>query len=226
MSTFLSFDASRIAEGLFLGKQPIWDLSTQLQVYQAIQALVKESPWFSSICALLVSYITGHLIATISSAIGERFLVERILGYPGNNLFGAVPKNWKLFPKYSRPFSEDFRTEFSKLFKKTFGLTNPNASDRFWLSFEYVAQYCPIAFARSMHFLNLYGFNRNISFSFVFSGIFSLVFLLLRSYPLPFLMPIAMFLISIPFYWNFLKLMRRLNDEIFRAFFMHAMQYK
>ncbi|PJZ81300.1 hypothetical protein CH359_09495 [Leptospira meyeri] len=77
-----------------------------------------------------------------------------------------------------------------------------------------------------MHFLNLYGFNRNISYSFLLSAICSSILLNYRGYPIPFLIPLVLTIGSIPFYWNYLKLLRRLNDETFRAFYVFANEQK
>jgi hypothetical protein len=129
-----------------------------------------------------------------------------------------------IFRKYVRPYSTAFRLEFASCFSNRFGGA-AEPSDRFWLCFEYVAYHCPVAFARAMHFLNLYGFNRNISFALLFSAFVSFFLLWARDYPLPCLVPVGLLLASIPFYWNYLKLLRRLNDEVFRAFFFHARSY-
>ncbi|WP_125178739.1 hypothetical protein [Leptospira harrisiae] len=227
MSVILSFDSTRILFSILNSLTPL-NLLDKLIIFSQFEAILKTYPWFITATSLLVAYISGHLIASISSLIGERIFVEYILGYPAEILFKEQRKGfWPcLIRKYFRPYSEDFKNKFQESFETKFKLNNPTASDYFWLSFEYVAQNCPNAFARSMHFLNLYGFNRNISYSFLLSALFSIIILNYRNYPIPCFIPIVLMLGSVPFYWNYLKLLRRLNDEVFRAFYSHSIEKK
>lgn len=223
MTIILSLDATRISYSFLNSDTPL-NLLEKLIIFSQFEGILKTYPWFISATSLLVAYISGHLIASISSLIGERFFVEFILGYPAHILFNEQKTGfWPfLIRKYFRPYSEDFKNKFQERFKSKFDLNNPTSSDYFWLSFEYVAQNCPNAFARSMHFLNLYGFNRNISYAFLLSALFSLFILTSRNYPIPCLVPFILLLGSVPFYWNYLKLLRRLNDEVFRAFYSNS----
>lgn len=227
LTVILSLDATRISYSILDSTKPL-DVLNKLIIFSQFERILKEYPWFVSATSLLVAYISGHLIASISSYFGERLFVENILGYPGEILFSEKKKGiWPLIlKKYFRPYSDEFIQKFKIVFKQKFDLSEPSSSDYFWLSFEYVAQHCPNAFARSMHFLNLYGFNRNISYSFLLSAICSSILLIYRGYPIPFLIPVILTLGSIPFYWNYLKLLRRLNDETFRAFYIYAKEEK
>ncbi|MCE9597051.1 MAG: hypothetical protein K8S54_03705 [Spirochaetia bacterium] len=225
MAMLLSLDATHFVLGMLAYQQPMWGSSQQLRIFHAVQELVKGSPWFISVSSALLCYITGHLVSAISSFFGERLFVERTLGYPGRNLFlkNAPTGFWAtIFRKFVRPYSPEFQKAFNKQFKHIFGIDGGNPNDRFWLAFEYIAHWCPSAFARSMHFLNLYGFNRNISYSLILAAVASCVVMWLRKYPCPLLIPLLLIVASLPFYWNYLKLLRRLNDEVFRSFYIHA----
>ncbi len=225
MALLLSLDATHFILGVFTHQKPMWGSAEQLKIFRAVQDLVKQSPWFVSGSAALLCYISGHLISAVSSFFGERVFVEGVLGYPGDNLFAEKPSKgfWAvIFRKFVRPYSVEFRKAFDKQFTRTFHFKVNSSSDRFWLAFEYIAYWCPAAFARSMHFLNLYGFNRNLSWSLILAGIAAAILMWLRDYPLPLLVPVLLLVTSLPFYWNYLKLLRRLNDEVFRAFLMHS----
>ena len=97
-----------------------------------------------------------------------------------------------------------------------------SSSDIFWLCFEFVAHNCPTAFARATHFLNLYGFSRNLSMVFFFSALVLLSFELLEGMRLHLSISIVYALTAFFLFWNYLKLLRRLNDEIYRAFYSFA----
>lgn len=223
MLLILSADITYLFTEILLTDHKI-SIELHFKVFTDAEHFFQKSPWFVSGSAILISYISGHFISTISSFFGERLFVENIIKYPASNLFESnEPGFWnKVFEKYSRSYSKEFQEEYKKRFALIFKITNPTPNDLFWISFEYIAQFCPNAFARSMHFLNLYGFNRNISYAFILSGIFSFVILCSINREYYWVIPGLLIVLSIPFYWNYLKLLRRLNDEVFRAFFMHT----
>ena len=175
---------------------------------------------------IVTGYIAGHVVAALSSLLLERFIVEKFLKYPANNLFFREPSKKPIFfPKFCSPYSNVFQQSYKSKFETLFKIKFEHPADLFWCSFEYVALYCNEAFLRSLNFLNLYGFSRNLSMAFLLSGVLSLF--------LHWLFPvnttaviwpytIASFILSIFMFWNYLKLLRRLNDEVFRAFYTHS----
>lgn len=187
-----------------------------------------SSPFLSFFIIAIASYISGHIIASISSYFFERVLVEKYLGYPTDNLLKLKgdPRieeiTWikrriqflknAVYGKFIRPYSNDFIDKFKVSFKNTFKLESPNSSDIFWLSFEYVANCSPVSLSRSLHFLNLYGFSRNLSMTFLLAGILQAIFCNWLEFFLYFLLCTILYI-------NYLKLLRRTNDEVLRTFF-------
>ncbi len=185
---------------------------------------------------LVISYITGHLVASLSSYFFERILVERWLGYPATTLFQLSKKRGlsdeipkcvfkkvfrfifrALFGKFTRPYSQDFIESYKRKFETHFEIAPTNPSDVFWLSFEYIAQNSSTTLSRCLHFLNLYGFSRNLSMVFFLVFVFDLV----RCSPVEALVYLVL---SLFLFVNYLKLLRRANDEVFRGFYVKTME--
>lgn len=186
----------------------------------------KESAIVTTVFALLVSYVTGHAIAVGSSFVLEKFALEFFIGYPAVTMFKldakGMPK-WKRTLRrcwgvshYARPFSPEFIETFQELFSKRFQGKFKDARDMFWLSFELVSMNCPNAFLRVMHFLSMYGFSRNMSFAFLLSSLLLLPYCWAHG-GLSWIVWLAYVVLVMAFYLNYMKLLRRLNDEVFRA---------
>ncbi len=204
-----------------------------------IRDTLSISPWLLLFYCILIAYLVGHVIAALSSLILERIFVEKFLKYPAANMFGIRKyqgwlenfifktinriRGWKhikkiIFSNYRRSYSEDFRESFEKTFKETFDLKVNDQSDIFWLCFSFVGQNCPITFQRASHFLNLYGFTRNLSMMFFLFGITMVILESTNSIPIKWwLISIYLFL-GLSFFWQYLKFFRRLNDEVYRGF--------
>ncbi|MGB9694038.1 MAG: hypothetical protein ACPLYF_04270 [Fervidobacterium sp.] len=183
-------------------------------------SLLHKSPWFISLFGLLISYIIGHVIAALSSYFLERIFVQAWLKYPTENMFQLNEKKKKwLFKNFRRSYTSEFVERFKSQFELFFNLPISNSNDTFWITFSFIAHNCPSTFARATHFLNLYGFSRNLSMTFLLSGLVLFIFELIYTQPLQWLIIISYIAISITLYWNYLKLLRRLNDEIYRGFY-------
>jgi hypothetical protein len=204
-----------------------------------IRDTLSISPWLLLFYCILIAYLVGHIIATLSSLILERIFVEKFLKYPAANMFGIrkyqgwfenvifkvinIIPGWKLFkkiifPNYRRSYSKDFRESFQKTFKGTFDLKVNDQSDIFWLCFSFVGQYCPITFQRASHFLNLYGFTRNLSMMFFLFGIAMALLESTNSILINWWLISFYFFLGLSFFWQYLKFFRRLNDEVYRGF--------
>lgn len=180
-----------------------------------------EASWDSGraldIAALtLAAYVAGHVVAAMSSFLFEKVLLSRVFGYPTHHMFNG-PSRGLWFPTYFRPYTDQFRNRFATLFRQRFELEPSDDHDRFWVTWSFISLHHPVAYRRATHFLELYGFTRNLS----------MVLVLLV--PLPWLG--AWSGVAQPLIWtlvlviaaslmliNYTKLLRRLNDEIYRAF--------
>ncbi|MCA0448122.1 MAG: hypothetical protein LCH54_18030 [Bacteroidetes bacterium] len=194
---------------------------------------------------ILSAYTFGHLIAAAAGFLLERLIVENGMGFPAQNLFvltpygipagdyrGKIDRFWgnfskvwlkplllKIFTNYSREYHPDFIERFRRKYRQTFQMEMSSAHDVFWLTFEYIGQHFPTAFERANHFINLYGFSRNLAMSFLISAFGVLIICLFQGNLFSGLLYfLFFFLIAGVLFWNYLKLFKRLNDEIFRAF--------
>jgi hypothetical protein len=173
----------------------------------------------------IVAYIVGHAIAAISSRVLERVLLRRLWDYPTTPMFtaGGGKTVGKSSDSYLRPYSPDFQRNFDKMFRATFeyGETPIDSYDRFWLSWEYIALHHPTAFRRATHFLELYGFSRNVSMAFLLAAPLAFTPGWLEPIPQWAWLTATLFL-SVVFFANYMKLVRRMTDEIYRAFYVAA----
>ncbi len=112
---------------------------------------------------LVVAYVTGHIVANMSSFLLERLLVQRLLGRPHQLLF-EVParKRWtRLFPGYHEPLPQETRERVLKKAGERAGITGPGPA----LFFHCFASVRGDEDARRRldSFLSLYGFSRNVA---------------------------------------------------------------
>lgn len=166
---------------------------------------------------ILISYITGQILASPSSWLLEREIVGKFLNTPSVNLFSERPKTWrtKLFPGYFTPLPETTQkriqekaeiygiTEIGEpLFIHAFGQVKSNES--------YIA--------RLNIFLNMYGFSRNISFTCLISAVVISVGSLKEgtwdTLPWVFLAIIG----SIGMFYRYLKFFRQYSYELFISY--------
>lgn len=176
-------------------------------------------------------YIGGHIVASLSSNILERLLVNYYFKLPTDWFFFIDKKEFVgrrfvinlIGLDYCEPYSVEFKKLFWTKYKKTFGIKAKHKSDVFWLCQEWLPLSHPAAYKNAMHFLELYGLSRNTCMSFIM--IMFLPYLPGWNSTIPTCwwagvsLVIAFFLFS-----NYLKLLRRMNDMIFRGFVAAVMK--
>lgn len=127
--------------------------------------LTRES-WtlVQSVVAMSIAYAVGQLVASASSMIFEKILVNKLLGYPNNVLFGQA-KAWpwvqKLLPSYFEPLPVETQKAVLEKAGKV-GVDKPGVA-LFWPAHAF-GRATPSVAARMDNFLNLYGFCRNTAF--------------------------------------------------------------
>jgi hypothetical protein len=216
----LSFDVPKIIDVLTKKVIGNFSIPNYTYLFRDFIALLHESPWFISVCTLLISYIVGHFLAALSSYFLEKLLVQSWLQYPTENMFELRGKKKRyLFRNFRRAYTLEFIDKFKFQFESYFKLPLASSNDTFWITFEFVAHNCPATFARSIHFLNLYGFSRNLSMTFLTAGITLMYFEFTNMPTVHWMLVCCYFGISLILYWNYLKLLRRLNDEVYRGFY-------
>jgi hypothetical protein len=112
---------------------------------------------------LVVAYVTGHIVANISSFLLERLLVQRLLGRPYQVLFEvSARKQWtRVFAGYYEPLPQETRERVLKKAGERAEITEPGPG----LFFHCVASVRGDEDARGRldSFLRLYGFSRNVA---------------------------------------------------------------
>ena len=108
----------------------------------------------------------------------------------------------------------------SEALERIFDKAIQDEHDRFWLSWEYVTLHHPVAYKRSNHFLELYGFSRNSAMSFLIVALMPLSLPWMSSWSPP-INAIAWsglsMLAGLILFSNYIKLFRRMNDEVYRG---------
>lgn len=168
-----------------------------------------------------IAYTLGHLISGLSSFFLERLILRHILKYPTRQMFKENDDTSIfikfLFPGYFRPYTKVFQNTVKEKIKTEFNIDIMEDHDIFWLCWSFVCINHSVAYRRATHFLELYGFSRNMSMSFLLLVPLSW-FSQWNNFINGFLWSISALFIAWILYVNYTKLLRRLNDEVFRAF--------
>jgi hypothetical protein len=130
-------------------------------------------------------YLLGHVIAALSSYVIEQWFNRRFLGFPSENLIDSSERNWfrTRFAFYTKGFTNEFAKKFEKVFRERFG-TEPVVKDYFWLCFSDICKHSPVGYNRVIHFLNLYGFSRNICAAFIIYIVFRIILCITLNSPI------------------------------------------
>lgn len=176
------------------------------------------------IVLLFFVYILGHIISGISSFILERLLLRKTLDYPTYRMFNNTEERvWRvfrfMFPGYFRAYSKEFRESILSKYKSRYPDLNKNTHDLFWVCFSWISMHHSTAYRRATHFLELYGFSRNISMSFIFIALLPMLPHWTGFIHWSILSGINLF-VALVMYINYTKLLRRLNDEVYRGFYV------
>ncbi|MDC1204262.1 hypothetical protein N8085_02525 [Salibacteraceae bacterium] len=127
----------------------------------------------------------------------------------------------KVFVNFTKSYLPDLRDNMQLIIKRRFG-DQITPGDYFWLCFSDIAKYNPIAYTRVLHFLNFYGFSRNVAMAallYVVTRV-SLFYLIgsdLNIYNCIILL--GYLFISGIMFWNYLKLFKRQCTELFFHFY-------
>ena len=173
------------------------------------------------------AYVVGHLVAALSSWIIERQFFRRVFGWPTQRMFGLKVNRGRLsaglyrslswiIPEYDRAYSATFQRHVSATINRKLGIEVDDFHDRFWLAWNYVALHHPPGFRRATHFLELYGFSRNLCMALLLAMPAPLFPGWIEILP-PWIWASGLFVAALFFFSNYGKLIRRLNDEVYRA---------
>lgn len=170
------------------------------------------SPWSGAVTA--AAYVVGQILATPSAWLLESVFVGRVLGRPEKILLGARPARlaW-LFPGYAAPLPAAIKARVVRKAEDLAG--DPEA---LFLHAATQARNQPGAAARMGTFLNLYGFCRNVSFTFVLSAALLVGAAIVTGDPQARWMATVAAVGSIGMFYRYLKFLRLHGVEILLAF--------
>jgi len=126
-------------------------------------ALENELSGTQLLIFIVASYVVGHVVASVSSALLERRLTYGLLGRPTENLFGSAQvTGWRrAFAAYCIPLPAATQARVLAKARDSAGLTDADEALR--LHCFGVASKAEHVRGSMSIFLNLYGFARNVS---------------------------------------------------------------
>jgi hypothetical protein len=151
----------------------------------------------------VAAYVTGHLVAHLSSTLLQDFFVRRVLGSPAAVLLGARSSGWRhLFPGYFAPLPPEVVARLGSP-----GWTVGAAEAAYTRAFVSISMDADLReFLRT--FLNLYGFARNMSLTFLIGAVLLAVASFAPGRTIPIWMPAAAAGVSVGMFYRYLKFYR------------------
>ncbi len=180
-----------------------------------------------SIGIIIISYIVGTLLGGLGSWLLEDLIVGKKLSPPTQNLLQlkeTTRKN-KLFKRYQKPYSDQFREQFFKEYNGHFkGFEQENGEDIFRLCYHVVKEKCPNTFNRLSTFIALYGLYRSLTVTFLIG-----FFVFLVHYILTLNVISLIFFVGFPFLcifclYKFLQFYKAFSNEIFSSFYVYCLE--
>lgn len=177
--------------------------------------------FISFIIFMFFCYLLGHIVSAISSFVLERYIVKNLITFPTETLFQNIEPKGLCFKTFRKPFTEKIIDKIDESIEVTFGKDIPR-SEYYWLCYSYIITSRPYLATRIHHFVNLYGFSRNIVGSII-------IYLFFRLFVLNwhlnsdmdscswFVFFILLFSAGVMF-WNYLKLFKRQTVDTFFLF--------
>ena len=172
---------------------------------------------------LLLCYLLGHIVSAFSSFVIERFMVKWTMGFPSTILVKGEQKvKWPIFlGNYRRPLKSQMLKEIKDEVKSTFGF-DVNKEDYYWLLYSFIITTRPYLASRVHHFVNLYGFSRNVAATFILYIILRITFLnWIANSSMDWAVWAVMLLFftaALFMFWNYLKLFKRQAIDIYYLF--------
>lgn len=167
----------------------------------------------------VLAYITGHIIANISSFLLEHKLLREVLKSPEETLFDEEKQTgfWpKLFPIFYKPFPEETRKRVLLKAEKS-GINKPGRG-LFFHCHPFVMNQKHTS-ERLNTFLNLYGFSRNISMAGLMAALVLIVGMISIGFSVQKMWWVIVAIgVSIGMFYRYLKFFKHYTEEVFRAY--------
>ncbi|MGB9591385.1 MAG: hypothetical protein ACPL1K_02595 [Candidatus Kryptoniota bacterium] len=182
---------------------------------------------------IVVTYLIGHVVSALSSMVLEKLVVGKILKYPTFNMLETTvsrAKNRKLknyimyniLLGYRGSMGNHTVEIFRTIFNAVFGYHGRNILDYdrfnvFPICFSYVKEKCPVTYERVMNYVSSYGFARNSAMAFIIAALL-VICRFPVNYPYVLISSILDIVIALLLFRQYLKFLRRVNDEVFFQF--------
>jgi hypothetical protein len=182
--------------------------------------LLKKEVWpVHAIFWAVLAYVTGHIVATVSSYWLEHKFLRGVLISPEVTLFDQEKRGsfWpKVFPIFYNPFPKETRTRVLKK-AKIAGIEQPGRGLFF---------HChPIVITQSHTrerlntFLNLYGLCRNVSMAALLAIPILVAGMIARGFdPAKLLWIFIAFATAVGMFYRYLKFFKHYTEEVFRTY--------
>ena len=191
---------------------------------------------------LIFCYLAGHMMASFSSFLAKH-IVRRVLQYPTDNLFGHPRENtnggwvkntiFYIYRKlaaiinvlttlsYKKPLSENIRQAIKEKLDSVYGF-EITQRDYYWLTYTYICANYPELTKRVQHFVNLAGFSRNVTGTFIFYllvRVFALYFLIGSKVDLAVCYVLTGYsMAAFIMFWTYLRLFKRQAVDMYYLF--------
>lgn len=168
------------------------------------------------VVGVFMAYISGQVVAQLSSPILEQLIVGKLLGRPSKLLVTDGKSRWRfLFPNYFRPLPAETRQRIKQRTSES-GF-NGEGEALFLHVFSTMKSRDDVK-QRLHNFLNLYGFSRNICLALLISGVVAVIGpvdgreLESKGYG------IALLVLSGVMFYRYLKFFRHYSYELFVSY--------
>jgi len=172
----------------------------------------KHSAVFSLVLIFGI-YLTGHIVATCSAAVFESIVVGRLLGRPSTILMrGEKSKASWLFPLYYRPLPVETRERIAqRLERKDF----VGEGEALFLHIFSTVKHGDATKLRLEEFRNMYGFARNVSFSFLMLSVMIAVVSCGEGGSVSLGWALVALFAAVAMFYRYLKFLRQFSYEAF-----------
>lgn len=224
----VDMDVSVVLSKIWSGEQVSFDAlkSEELQIEFILKyfstGTLQDFKFIPFLIFLLFCYLIGHIVSAFSSFFLEKLFVKEVWGFPSSILVsGREPKCPWFFGNYRRPLKSQMLARIKAAVKETFDY-DVNKEDYYWLLYSYIITSRPYLAPRVHHFVNLYGFSRNMAATFV-------LYILFRIMVLNWVVGLEISkstwaVLTIYFscagfmFWNYLKLFKRQAVDVYYLF--------
>ena len=192
--------------------------SHDVKILKAMVEAVSKMGIVSGVSSILLCYVLGHFMTSLSSWILEKIILHKLLP-------NILPENRLIFTKgqkglFSTEFTGKFRTIWERYFNNE--IDKVDKSEIFWLCNSVVVDECPNIYSRVFVFLSFYGFARTMSLIFGLSAIGFAVRLLANRFEVSSLLLLIGSVISCAvFSYEYLRFLKYHRREVFYGFYIH-----